>query len=237
MLLFFSFLGKDCTVSALQQKLLIHFIRKNATSLRPRFSNEFFAVKPIWWSNPLNICIIVILIQGSNLNNFINNDYYYLFTKLEQRLELPPSQRRSLNEKTDKAEVSFCTNTHDKLVPGWKNFWSKAVLSATANFLNWKNFAESTGFNHTSCISSSQLWHTLLHSIRNCPSCLSNHLAGTSGSLSASPCRHRTAPPTCHFPRFLKLEGILAILPDLQVICTLLNFSSSDQYDPCSWDY
>lgn len=44
---YFSFLGKDCIVLALQHKLLVHFIRKNATLLCPYFSNEFFTVRPI----------------------------------------------------------------------------------------------------------------------------------------------------------------------------------------------
>ena len=38
--------------------------------------------------------------------------------------------------------------------------------------------------------------------------------------------RYRTAPTTCHFPRFLKLKGILATLPHSQVTGSLLNVST-----------
>lgn len=37
---------------------------------------------------------------------------------------------------------------------------------------------------------------------------LSNPLPGTSGVLSASQSKCRTSPTTCHFPKFLKLQGI-----------------------------
>lgn len=79
-------------------------------------------------------------------------------------------------------------------------------------------------FNYTSCISSIQLWHMQLQSIGNCCYPLSNHLAETSESLSASQPRSRTAPPKLTFPKVSQLKGILATFPHPQVRCSLLHF-------------
>lgn len=83
-----------------------------------------------------------LLIQGCYLNHFINNDYYNIFTNLKHSLKLPLFWRRSLNEMTGKARASPCTPWQACAWLG--NFWSKAVLSASANCLNWKHFAKST---------------------------------------------------------------------------------------------
>lgn len=67
----------------------------------------------------LNICTVVTLTQGCNLNNFINSGCYHLFTNLEHRLQLPLFQMRSLNEMTGEVAVSLYTNRHDKLLLDW----------------------------------------------------------------------------------------------------------------------
>lgn len=136
---------------------------------------------------------------------------------------------RSLNEMTEKVTVSLCTNTHDKLLLDWNI--SKAKFCQQLP-ISW---TESTLQKAPVLIT----FHVL------CPVIYGTHshspleivvfsyqilcLGLEECCLQVSLGRYRTSSATCHFPRFLKLRGILVCLPHILVKRSQLIFHTPDE--------